>query len=40
LKILLGPVHVYGSLWDLIVVWITTRYFIRDSLDLRFTLWI
>jgi len=35
LKILLAPVHVYGCLRGLIVVWTSSRDSICDSLDFR-----
>jgi hypothetical protein len=35
LKILLAPVHVYGCLSSLIVVWIISRDSVCDSLDFR-----
>ena len=33
----ISPVHVYASLRGLIVVWIGSRWFVCDSLDLKLT---
>jgi hypothetical protein len=38
LNILLAPVHVYGCLRGLNVVWASSRDFVCDSLDLRLNL--